>query len=55
LREDGLLKPERRERMGKEAKTQAKSMFKEYALPVIKAEGGKYVSKQIGNMIAKRV
>lgn len=29
-------------------------MFKEYAVPVIKAEGGKYISKQIGNMIAKR-
>ncbi|CAI6334916.1 unnamed protein product [Periconia digitata] len=33
---------------------EAKDMFKEYAVPVIKAEGGKYISKQIGNFIAKK-
>lgn len=30
-------------------------MFKEYAVPAIKAEGGKFLTKQIGNMFAKGV
>lgn len=29
-------------------------MFKQYAVPVIKAEGGKYISKQLGALIAKQ-
>jgi hypothetical protein len=33
---------------------EAKEMFKEYAVPVIKAEGGKYMARQIGNLIAKQ-
>jgi hypothetical protein len=28
-------------------------MFKEYAVPAIKAEGGKFVAKQIGNLFAQ--
>lgn len=38
----------------KESKWQqeAASMFKQYALPVIKAEGGKYISKQLGGFMA---
>lgn len=29
-------------------------MFKEYAVPVIKAEGGKLIGKQIGEFIARQ-
>jgi hypothetical protein len=38
----------------KESKWQkeAADMFKQYALPVIKAEGGKYISKQLGGFMA---
>jgi hypothetical protein len=28
-------------------------MFEEYAVPAIKAEGGKFVTKQLGKMLAK--
>jgi hypothetical protein len=31
---------------------QAKDLFIEYAVPAIKAEAGKYATKQIGKMIA---
>lgn len=31
---------------------EAKNMFKQYAVPVIKAEGGKYISRQLGNLIS---
>lgn len=44
-------KPERKESKWQK---EAKDMFKEYAVPVIKAEGGKYISKQIGALIAKQ-
>lgn len=33
---------------------QAMSMFKEYALPVIKKEGTKYIAKQMGGFGGKR-
>ena len=33
---------------------QAMSMFKEYALPVIKKEGTKYIAKQMGGFGSKR-
>jgi hypothetical protein len=33
---------------------QAVHLFKEYALPVIKAEGGKYLSKQAAGFMSKR-
>jgi hypothetical protein len=33
---------------------EALGMFKEYAVPLIKAEGGKFVAKQMGNYMKKR-
>lgn len=33
---------------------EGKKLFEEYAIPAIKAEGTKYISKQIGNILAKR-
>jgi hypothetical protein len=33
---------------------QAMTMFKEYALPVIKKEGQKYIARQMGGMGSKR-
>ncbi|PVH93103.1 hypothetical protein DM02DRAFT_662288 [Periconia macrospinosa] len=44
-------KPEKKESVWQK---EAKEMFKEYAVPVIKAETGKIITKQIGNLIAKR-
>ncbi|KAF2638769.1 hypothetical protein P280DRAFT_508535 [Massarina eburnea CBS 473.64] len=44
-------KPERKESKWQK---EAKDMFVEYAVPVIKAEGGKYISKQIGNLITRK-
>ena len=48
------LERPRPERRGSKWQREAKDMFVEYAVPVIKAEGGKYLSKQIGNFIAKK-
>ncbi|KAF1954982.1 hypothetical protein CC80DRAFT_109897 [Byssothecium circinans] len=42
------------ERRASKWQQEAKNMFVEYAVPAIKAEGGKYLSKQIGNFIAKK-
>lgn len=33
---------------------EAMSMFKEYAVPLIKAEGGKFISKQLAGYAKKR-
>lgn len=44
-------KPERKESVWQR---EAKDMFKEYAVPVIKAETGKIITKQLGNFIAKK-
>ncbi|KAF1963229.1 hypothetical protein CC80DRAFT_486635 [Byssothecium circinans] len=33
---------------------EAISMFKEYALPAIKAQGGKYLSKQLSSFASKK-
>jgi len=42
------------DRSGSKWQKEAKNLFMQYAVPVIKAEGGKFVSKQLGGMLAKQ-
>ena len=43
------------ERQESKWQKEGKRFFNEYAVPAIKAEGTKYISKQIGNILAKGV
>ncbi|KAF1976650.1 hypothetical protein BU23DRAFT_31552 [Bimuria novae-zelandiae CBS 107.79] len=45
----------RTERQEKKWQKEGKRFFNEYAVPAIKAEGTKYISKQLGNILAKGV
>ncbi|KAJ4287739.1 hypothetical protein N0V90_012443 [Kalmusia sp. IMI 367209] len=51
-REERHRAPKREERKWQR---EGKKLFNEYAVPAIKAEGTKYISKQIGNLIARGV
>lgn len=47
-------RPRAPERKSSKWQKEAKDLFMTYALPVIKTEGGKFLSKQVGGMLAKQ-
>lgn len=54
-REPGRERPGAPERKGSRWQKEGERLFKEYAVPALKAEGAKIVTKGIGNLFAKGV